>query len=104
MNVEETDGQSLPNVSFHYELYVTPYAFRLLGNLTIFLDKRVLKTPEGRRISLPSSKRVLASLIAQEWESQDKVVKHHALPLVGLIYCFRGQLSSLAYLYDDRLR
>lgn len=48
------------------------------------LDKRVLKTPEGNAIILPSSKRALAAAVAQEWEAQDKVVKHHALPVVRL--------------------
>jgi hypothetical protein len=55
----------------------------LAGKLTIMLDKRVLKTPEGHPISIPASKRVLASIVAQEWEAQDKVTKHYALPAVG---------------------
>lgn len=54
-----------------------------LGTLTVMLDKRVLKTPGGQPISLPSSKRALAAVVAQEWESQEKVTKHYALPAVN---------------------
>jgi ATP synthase mitochondrial F1 complex assembly factor 2 len=41
-----------------------------------------LKTPEGNALLIPKSKRLLAALVANEWESMDKLVKHHALPLV----------------------
>jgi len=52
------------------------------------LDKRVLKTPEGNPISIPASKRALAGIVAQEWEAQDKVMKHYALPVVGAPFYF----------------
>ncbi|KAF8315254.1 ATP12-domain-containing protein [Clavulina sp. PMI_390] len=56
--------------------------FRLL---TIMLDKRTLKTPDGRPLRVPSSKRGLAAVVAQEWEAQEKVTKHHALPATSLV-------------------
>lgn len=58
------------------------------GMLTIMLDKRVLKTPEGHPISIPASKRALASIVAQEWEAQEKVMKHYALPAVCALPAF----------------
>ncbi len=51
-------------------------------HLTVTLDKRALKTPEGRVLLLPSHKRILATLVAAEWEHQETVIKHHALPVV----------------------
>ena len=44
------------------------------------LDGRNLKTPLGQPLRAPS--RSLASLIALEWERQEKVLKPHSLPLV----------------------
>ena len=60
----------------------------MVGELTITLDKRILRTPEGNLISIPASKRALASIVAQEWEAQDKVMKHYALPVVGAPFYF----------------
>ena len=47
------------------------------------LDKRNLKTPSGTRLVIPKNKKVMALLIAHEWQIQDEVLKQHALPMVG---------------------
>ena len=51
-------------------------------SLAITLDSRPLKTPAGRPLSLPRSKRLAATLIVAEWENQRNVLKSHALPMV----------------------
>jgi ATP synthase F1 complex assembly factor 2 len=48
------------------------------------LDHRNLKTPAGTKLVIPKEQRLLALLIANEWENQDKVLKQHALPLTSL--------------------
>ncbi|KIO22726.1 hypothetical protein M407DRAFT_78903, partial [Tulasnella calospora MUT 4182] len=48
------------------------------------LDKRSLKTPEGNILALPVSKRLAASLVAHEWEKQEKLIKPHALPMTSI--------------------
>lgn len=53
--------------------------------IAITLDKRALKTPSGHTLLLPHNKRLVATLIATEWENQRIVLKPHALPMVGLI-------------------
>ncbi|KAF9050683.1 ATP12-domain-containing protein, partial [Hymenopellis radicata] len=55
------------------------------GNLAVTLDKRALKTPEGHTLLLPSHKRLLATLVAAEWEHQETVIKHHALPVTSIV-------------------
>ena len=49
---------------------------------TVTLDKRPLKTPSGNSLLLPSNKSLVASLIAVEWDSQEKIIKPHALTMV----------------------
>jgi ATP synthase F1 complex assembly factor 2 len=51
-------------------------------SLLVTLDDRPLKTPSGRRLALPPSKRLLAALVANEWEVQETMIKLHTLPLV----------------------
>jgi chaperone required for assembly of F1-ATPase len=51
-------------------------------DLSITLDSRSLKTPDGKRLLLPRSKRLAATLIVTEWENQRDVLKSHALPMV----------------------
>jgi len=51
------------------------------------LDKRNLKTPSGTRLVIPKSKKVMALLIAHEWQIQDEVLKQHALPMVRCATC-----------------
>ncbi|GMK57886.1 hypothetical protein CspeluHIS016_0407200 [Cutaneotrichosporon spelunceum] len=51
----------------------------------VTLDKRALKSPAGTKLVLPKDRRLLATLIANEWENQDKVLKQHALPLTSLV-------------------
>jgi ATP synthase F1 complex assembly factor 2 len=50
------------------------------------LDGRPLKTPSGNKLRLPPQKKMLATLIANEWDVQDTVLKPHTLPLVRLIH------------------
>ncbi|KAF8682885.1 ATP12 protein [Rhizoctonia solani] len=54
------------------------------GLLTVTLDKRALRTPEGAKLEVPSSRRLLATLIAIEWENQEKLIKPHALPMTSI--------------------
>ena len=54
--------------------------------LTITLDSRSLKTPAGKPLLLPHSKRLAATLIVTEWENQRDVLKSHALPMVCDLY------------------
>jgi ATP synthase mitochondrial F1 complex assembly factor 2 len=49
---------------------------------TVTLDKRPLKTPAGKTLLLPKNKALLATLIAHEWETQETLLKPHALPMV----------------------
>ncbi|KIR67815.1 ATP synthase mitochondrial F1 complex assembly factor 2 [Cryptococcus bacillisporus CA1873] len=50
----------------------------------IHLDHRALKTPFGAKLEIPKERRLLAALIANEWENQDEVLKQHALPVTSL--------------------
>ncbi|WRT70815.1 uncharacterized protein IL334_007814 [Kwoniella shivajii] len=54
------------------------------GQFQITLDQRALKTPGGAKLSIPTQRRLLALLIANEWENQDEVLKQHALPVTSL--------------------
>ncbi|EPQ26486.1 uncharacterized protein PFL1_05808 [Pseudozyma flocculosa PF-1] len=54
------------------------------GGYTVKLDKRALKTPSGAKMVIPHQRRLLASLIAQEWSEQTKTLKSHTLPLTSL--------------------
>ncbi|KAH7340493.1 hypothetical protein B0J17DRAFT_651565 [Rhizoctonia solani] len=54
------------------------------GILTVTLDKRALRTPEGAKLEVPNSHRLLATMIAIEWENQEKLIKPHALPMTSI--------------------
>ena len=54
------------------------------NGLAVTLDNRPLKTPSGNKLHLPHNKRILATLVATEWENQDKILKTHALPVVSM--------------------
>ncbi|WVF67746.1 hypothetical protein IAT40_002505 [Kwoniella sp. CBS 6097] len=54
------------------------------GGFSIKLDHRALKTPGGSKLLIPKERRLLALLIANEWENQDEVLKQHALPVTSL--------------------
>jgi len=54
------------------------------GSYHITLDGRPLKTPEGKRLSIPNERKVLAMLIANEWENQTEVLKVSGLPMTSL--------------------
>ncbi|RSH79659.1 ATP synthase complex assembly protein atp12 [Apiotrichum porosum] len=54
------------------------------GGYLVQLDHRNLKTPGGTKLIIPKDRRLLALLIANEWENQDEVLKQHALPTTSL--------------------
>jgi ATP synthase F1 complex assembly factor 2 len=49
----------------------------------VTLDGRPLKTPGGNKIRLPPQKKLFATLVANEWDVQDTILKPHTLPLVS---------------------
>lgn len=64
--------------------------------LAIMLDSRPLKTPMGKSLLLPRSKRLAATLIVTEWENQRNVLKSHALPMVcNLCRCLSSSGLSI---------
>lgn len=54
--------------------------------LFVTLDSRPLKTPAGKPLLLPRSKRLAATLIVTEWENQCNALKSHTLPMVCNLY------------------
>ena len=48
----------------------------------ITLDKRALKTPSGSMLAIPKQKKLVATLIAMEWDNQETLLKQHSLPMV----------------------
>ncbi|KAJ7063162.1 hypothetical protein C8F01DRAFT_1131778 [Mycena amicta] len=54
-------------------------------SFTVLLDNRPLKTPSGNLLLLPPKKSLVATLVATEWDNQDTVLKHHALPMTSLV-------------------
>ncbi|KAI0373317.1 ATP12-domain-containing protein [Pilatotrama ljubarskyi] len=55
------------------------------GGYVVTLDKRPLKTPGGKALIIPPEKRLVAALVASEWENQETVLKPHALPMTSLV-------------------
>ncbi|KAF8580674.1 ATP12-domain-containing protein [Ramaria rubella] len=53
-------------------------------SIVVTLDKRPLKTPAGTTLIIPKSKRLLATLIAHEWENQETLIRPFALPMTSL--------------------
>ncbi|KAJ6496537.1 ATP12-domain-containing protein, partial [Mycena vitilis] len=51
---------------------------------TVLLDHRPLKTPSGNVLLVPPRKSLVATLVAAEWENQETLLKHHALPMTAL--------------------
>lgn len=60
----------------------------------ILLDGRAIKTSSGKVLLIPKDRPTFAHLVAAEWESQDKVVKPHALPLTSLASRATDNLES----------
>ncbi|EKC98874.1 hypothetical protein A1Q2_06845 [Trichosporon asahii var. asahii CBS 8904] len=56
------------------------------NRITVTLDHRNLKTPEGAKMVIPKERQLLAMMIAAEWENQDQVLKQYALPLLTTSY------------------
>ena len=54
----------------------------IADSFVVTLDKRPLKTPAGTLLKIPKSKRLLASMIAHEWDNQETLIKPFALPMV----------------------
>ncbi|KAF7363315.1 Nt-Gln-amidase domain-containing protein [Mycena sanguinolenta] len=54
------------------------------GFYTVLLDGRPLKTPSGNVLVMPPQKSLVSTLIAAEWENQERLLKHHALPMTAL--------------------
>ncbi|KZT24116.1 ATP12-domain-containing protein, partial [Neolentinus lepideus HHB14362 ss-1] len=54
------------------------------GGLAVTLDKRALRTPSGNHLVLPKNKVLVATLIANEWENQETVLKPHVLPMTSI--------------------
>lgn len=48
------------------------------------LDGRPLRTPSGARLAIPADRKILAMLIANEWENQNQVLKVPGLPMTSL--------------------
>ena len=74
------------------------------GGYAVTLDKRPLKTPSGKRLIVPPEKRLVAALIASEWENQQTVLKPHALPMVSLGCLIGGVLVWLSSAETDFAR
>ncbi|KAG9318872.1 hypothetical protein JVU11DRAFT_979 [Chiua virens] len=55
-----------------------------IDGIAVTLDKRALKTPSGHTLLLPENKRLAATLIANEWENQETLLKPHALPMTSV--------------------
>jgi ATP synthase F1 complex assembly factor 2 len=58
-----------------------------LGHYLVTLDARELKTPGGKKLVIPKERRLLALLIANEWENQSAVLKQHSLTVVRGLCC-----------------
>lgn len=72
--------------------------------LYITLDSRSLKTPAGKPLLLPRSKRLAATLIVTEWENQRDVLKSHALPMVcDLCQHLLKRFMLVSIKYESRL-
>ncbi|KDQ59555.1 hypothetical protein JAAARDRAFT_127057 [Jaapia argillacea MUCL 33604] len=54
------------------------------SRLSITLDSKPLKTPSGNLLLVPKEKRLVATLVAAEWENQRVVLKAHALPMTSI--------------------
>ena len=50
--------------------------------ISVLLDQRELKTPNGAVIRVPKDRKMLAIMTALEWERQTTALKQYALPLV----------------------
>ncbi|OMJ10498.1 Protein atp12, mitochondrial [Smittium culicis] len=62
----------------------------------INLDKRILKLTNGTPLVLSHKQKILAALIAAEWEAQESTLKPHALPLTSLVFRGREGLTEPA--------
>jgi ATP synthase F1 complex assembly factor 2 len=76
---EEANGGSLVRPLGHVDRVTD----KRVGDFLVMLDSRNLRTPGGAKLVIPRDRRLLALLIANEWENQDEVLKQHALPVVS---------------------
>ncbi|KAF7322859.1 Nt-Gln-amidase domain-containing protein [Mycena chlorophos] len=68
---------------------------------TVLLDNRPLKTPSGNLLLLPPKKSLVATLVAAEWDNQETVLKHHALPMTSLVSRAIDSMSDDVTFYED---
>ncbi|KAJ1916721.1 chaperone [Tieghemiomyces parasiticus] len=68
------------------------------GAYQIQLDKRSIKTPDGRKVAIPLEQRALGLLMVGEWDSQTQALKPHSLPLTSLV------ARSIDGLQDPKMR
>ena len=80
VDVAESNGKALVCIDERWDELTANLP---TGILTVTLDGRPLRTPEGAKLEIPKSHRLLAALIATEWENQEKLIKPHALPMVS---------------------
>ena len=74
------------------------------GGSVVTLDHRNLRTPGGKKLVIPADKRLLAALIAHEWDIQEEVLKQHALPLVSCVPPSRPKRRRCKSAERDRRR
>ncbi|KAJ2159039.1 chaperone [Coemansia sp. RSA 552] len=55
------------------------------GGYVVRLDKRAIKTPDGKVVCIAQEQPMLAWLVAGEWESQQEFLGLHSLPLTSLV-------------------
>ncbi|KAG6821074.1 hypothetical protein H0H93_007233 [Arthromyces matolae] len=86
-----TPAQDAPTISETNRAEATKHRFwdvvgleKRGSSYVVTLDKRPLKTPEGKVLALPESKSIMASLIAAEWDHQATLLKPHALPATSV--------------------
>ncbi|KAJ1547331.1 ATP synthase complex assembly protein atp12, partial [Nowakowskiella sp. JEL0078] len=51
------------------------------GGYSVTLDGRNLRTPLGNVVWFPNNQKIMAVMVAAEWETQDKILKSNSLPL-----------------------
>jgi ATP synthase F1 complex assembly factor 2 len=62
---------------------IQPLPLKNPTSYLITLDGRPLKTPSGKKLEVPAERKVLALLIANEWENQKEIMKVSGLPMVS---------------------
>ena len=67
-----------------------------LDGFLVMLDNRTLKTPRLEPLLIPKEKRLLATMLAAEWENQSDMLKPSSLELVSLYFFnYDGKLTPM---------